>query len=151
MGAHLDSQLCDKISWGEYVDFARLLPRERPSYADEGKLEIVNKGGQMYFVPAGERDYGNTISNFHRWEQAFRVYSNIYLRSNPDRVTELIQYNHIICTASQTYLWENVYNYNREFRMHLSNFPGRSWECHITVGMVNLSQRQTSDWQPRWW
>ena len=55
------------------------------------------------------------------------MYSNIYLKQNPDRATELIQYNHLICTAAQTFVWDNIYNYDREFRMHLQNYPGRSW------------------------
>ena len=34
VGAHLETSLKDKICKGEYVDFARLLPRERQSYDD---------------------------------------------------------------------------------------------------------------------
>ena len=26
-----------------------------------------------------------------------------------------------------SYYWDNVYLYDKEFRMHMSNFPGRSW------------------------
>ena len=34
VGAHLETSLKDKICKREYVDFARLLPRERQSYDD---------------------------------------------------------------------------------------------------------------------
>ena len=55
------------------------------------------------------------------------MYSNIYLREHPERATELVQYNHIICTAASAYTWENVYTYDHEFRIHMGNFPQKSW------------------------
>ena len=33
----------------------------------------------------------------------------------------------MIFTASQSYIWDNVYQYDREFRMHISKYPERSW------------------------
>ena len=125
IGSHIDVGLREKIKRGEYVDFAKLLPKDKPSSSmDDQKLELVNKGGHMFFVPA-ERESG--ITNFHKWEQAFRVYSNIYTQEHPDRATELIQYNHVIFTASSSYQWQNVYLYDREFRTHLSYYPERNW------------------------
>ena len=85
----------------------------------------MNRGGQTYFIPAS-RDT-NGITNFHKWEQAFRVYSNVYTREHPSCATELIQYNHIIFTAAGSYIWDNVYTYDHEFRTHLSYFPDCSW------------------------
>ena len=125
IGTHLDQSLVDKIVNGEYVDFARLLPKDRITREEDHRMEIVNKGGLTYFVPVSDRECGS-ISNFSRWEQAFRIYSNVYTRRYPYKASELIQYNHIIYTAAQTYVWENVYLYDKEFR-HLSNFPQRSW------------------------
>ena len=55
------------------------------------------------------------------------VGKTIYTRRYPERATELIQYNHIIHTAALTYVWENVYLYDRDFRLHLSRYPHRSW------------------------
>ena len=124
IGVHIDSVTQEKIQRGEYVDFARLLPRYRMQY-DDGRLEIVHKGGQAFFMSASEWEASATgaITSFNKWEQAFRIYSNIYSRAHPTRSTELIQYNHIIFTASLSYVWENVYTYDSEFRMHLANFP----------------------------
>ena len=67
------------------------------------------------------------ISSFSRWEQAFRIYSNLLTRVYPGKASELIQYNHIIYTASLSFAWDNVYFYNKEFRMHISKFPQHSW------------------------
>ena len=65
--------------------------------------------------------------NFNRWEQAFRTYSKMYLHAYPHKATELLQYNHVIFTASLSYAWETVYTYDKEFHNHLASFPGRSW------------------------
>ena len=91
-------------------------------------MELVNKGGFTYFVPVSDREgIAGGINSFAKWEQVFRVYSNIYTHYYPDKASELIQYNHIIYTASQSFSWENVYLYDCEFRMHLSNYLQRSW------------------------
>ena len=84
------------------------------------------RGGKTFWVPAADHEV-QSIHNFSKWEQAFRVYSDIYLRSHPARSTELIQYNHIIHTAALTYVWDNVYTYDKEFRLHLSRHPERCW------------------------
>ena len=68
------------------------------------------------FAAAGETV---TINSFSKWEQAFRIFSNIYTKEHPNRASELIQYNHVIHTIASTYTWENVYAYDRQFRMHL--------------------------------
>ena len=61
-------------------------------------MELVSRGGSAYFVPVS--DTSGTISNFGHWEQAFRAFSNVYIQAYPARATELIQYNHLIYTAS---------------------------------------------------
>ena len=90
-------------------------------------MELVNRNGNTYFVPVSDHECASGITSFYKWEQAFRIFSNVYTRFFPHRATELIQYNHIICTASQNFIWDNVYLYDREFCMHLSNFPECSW------------------------
>ena len=55
------------------------------------------------------------------------MFSNIYLRANPDRSTELIEYNQVIHKISLTYSWENVYMYDKDFCIHMSKHPERNW------------------------
>ena len=155
VGAYLDVNLCDKIKRGEYVDFARLLPRDKDKF-QENKLELVYRNGQTFFVPAHDRE-ATGIFNFNKWEQAFRVYSNVYLQEHPDCAAELIQYNHIIFSAENPFTWDNVYQYDKEFRMHLSSFPERSWAlfcnrlglcasriaCQITILQNNTMDPKT--------
>ena len=126
IGSHVDSNLQAKTVNHEYVDFARLLPKDRISKEDDNRLEIINKGGLTYFAPVADREMVG-ITNFNKWEQAFHIYVNIFTRAFPERASELIQYNHIIYTASLSFAWDNVYTYDCEFRIHLSNYPQRSW------------------------
>ena len=125
MGSHLDGGLQNKILNNEYVDFARLIPKEKTGHEDN-RLEIISKGGQTFFAPVSDREITG-ITNFGRWEQAFRIFSNVYTRKYPNKAGELIQYNHIIYTASQSFSWNNVYTYDREFCTHISHYPQRSW------------------------
>ena len=113
VGGNVDTALQEVISRGKYVDFARLLTRDR-QHSDNHRLELVFKGGQTFFMPAADRDIsGGGVNSLAKWEQAFRVFSNIYLRTNPERAAELIQYNHVISLAAGSYTWENVYTYDR--------------------------------------
>ena len=89
---------------------------------EDQRFELVVRGGSTYFAPVSERER-SMISNFSKWEQAFRIYSTILTRTYPGRASEFIQYNHIIYTASLSFTWDNVYLYDKEFRMHVSKFP----------------------------
>ena len=80
--------------------------------------------GKTYWVPVGDTV---SVNNFTKWEQAFRVFLDIYNRHHPHRSTELIQYNHMIHTASLTYIWDNVCAYDKDFRLHMARYPDRSW------------------------
>lgn len=125
VASHLDSSTKKKIEDGQYIDFAKLVAKDRVLAEEENRVQLVMKGGSTYFVPVNESP--TAISNVHRWDQAFRVYSDIYCKRHPNRSTELIQYSHVIHTAAAGYVWDNVYAYDRDFRLHLAENPTRSW------------------------
>ena len=79
VGNYVDESIRSRIENGEYVDFSRLLPRDWLMLEEDNRMEIVNHNGKTYFVPASDSDPSG-ITNFSRWEQAFRVFSNIYTR-----------------------------------------------------------------------
>ena len=126
VGSHVDSVTQDKIVKGEYVDFAKLVPKDRILTAEDHRFEMIVKEGRTYWVPANERE-GTNITSYSRWEQAFRLFSEIYMKAHPYRSEELVQYNHLIHLASQNYIWDNVYLYDKDFRIHMSKHPTRSW------------------------
>ena len=124
MVGHIDGSLRMKILNSEYIDFVKLLPKDKIASDDEIRMELVNKNGMSYWVSA---DKEGSISSFQKWEQAFKIFSRIYTEKYPNRSTELIQYNYIISSAATSFVWDNVYAYDRDFRMHISKFPNRSW------------------------
>ena len=56
--SHVDVALIAKIQKGEYVDLHKLLPKEKILH-DEGKIQLVHKEGNTFFVPVTEKDYAN--------------------------------------------------------------------------------------------
>ena len=126
VGSHIDELTKRKIANGEYIDFTKLIPKDKVTMEDDNRMEIINKGGLTYWLPVNDRE-SSAITNFNRWEQAFRVFSNIFTAFHPGKAGELFQYNHIIHTAAQTFAWKNVYRYDKEFRIHMAkHHPYRS-------------------------
>ena len=78
VAAHVDSVTLGKIVTGDYVDFAKLIPRDKVLQEDDQCLEVVVRGGRTFWVPAADCEV-QSIHNFSKWKQAFRVYSDIYV------------------------------------------------------------------------
>ena len=77
IGSNLDDTLKRKIWNFEYVDLSRLLSKGQGTVNDNSQcLGIVNKDGVSYLTPVADRDIIN-VSSYRRWEQAFRIYSNV--------------------------------------------------------------------------
>ena len=144
VASHVDEVTQDRIIKGEYVDFGCLVPWDRVLTEDDSIYEMIVKEGKTFWVPAGLNDIAS-ITNYNRWEQAFRVFSDIYMRVHPQRSAELVQYNHLIHTAAQTNVWENVYLYDKDFRIHLSNFPKRSWAIILQQARFNNGEAHGSN------
>ena len=128
VSVHVDQFLKEKIEKGEYVDLARLLPKDRVQAiddADKQTLQLFHKDGQTFYAPPVSQ--GVAISSYGKWDKAFRIFSNIYLKKYPNRALELNEYNHTIHHISQTYIWDNCYAYDKEFRYFMSIHPERSW------------------------
>ena len=127
VAAHIDEGLERRIRSGYFVDVSRLIPRDRVQMLQDHHMELVQQNEFLTCAPVSESNNSNSINSFARWEQAFRVYLNIYTREYPQRAAELIQYNHVIHTAAMTYSWSNVYAYDIDFRLHMARHPQRSW------------------------
>ena len=108
-------------------------------------MEIVSHNGMMFLSPVADRE-SIQINSYMKWEQAFRIYSNILTSKFPGMATELLQYNHTIHSASTTYIWENVYSYDKEFSHHISRHPYRSWAVILQQAWTMLlKDRHRSD------
>ena len=100
VGNHVDINTVEKIKKGDYLDFGKLIPRDRILAEEDQRLEMVIRGNKTYYVPVNET---TSITSYAKWEQAFRVFANIYTKENPHRSSELIEYNHVIHTIAMSY------------------------------------------------
>ena len=98
VASHLDENVQMRIVRVEYVDFSKLVPKDNVMTADDSRFEMIVREGKTYWVPTCSNK-GTEISNFNHWEQAFRVYTDVYVRAFPHRASELVQYSHLIHTA----------------------------------------------------
>ena len=121
IGGFVDQSTREKIGNGEYIDFSKLIPKDHVTSEEDNRMEMINKGGMSYWVPVSDREV-SSINGFNKWEQAFRVFSNIYTSYHPDRAGELIQYNHVIHTAAQ--------NFGTTFTIMIKN---SGFICHDTT------------------
>ena len=98
---------------------------------NESRIELVTRGGSIYFAPVHYRD--TKINSIRKWEQAFKIYTATYTRTNHETPAEIWQYVRII--------WDYV----STFMILLSGNsrplnPERSWAKTYTQGW-NLAMR----------
>ena len=137
----IEVSMKQKIERGEYVELEKLLPKDRSrKIVSDDRLELVNRDGNTFFVPASSRESG--ITNVRKWEQAFRIYAAIYSRANPHRAAEIWQYIFVINSAASSFSWENVAYYDFTFRQLMATYPERSWSI-IYIQMWNLAMRDS--------
>ena len=127
VASHIDMAIKQRIKEGQYVNFAKLIPKDKVLTEDDNRVQYIMKGGGTFFVPASESPSSTAITSVTKWDQAFHVYSDIYCHFNPTQSTELIQYSHVIHTAASSYVWDNVYAYDRDFCLHMAVNVGQTW------------------------
>ena len=91
----------------------------------EKRYELVFKDGLNYWREKEDRDA--KITGYRKWEQAFRVYAHIFASANPHRSAEVWQYVDTIHSASTTFAWDNVMQYDFRFRKQIASMPQRCW------------------------
>ena len=123
---HIDEVTRQKIISGQYIDLAKLIPKDKVAIRNDARMELVNRAGRAYYEPVADKEV-IAITSFGKWEQAFRVFSSIFTEAYPRKIKELLQYVHIIHTTSLSYVWDNVYAYDMDFRMHMSRHPQHNW------------------------
>ena len=102
LDSHVDEGIRNKIVNFEYVDFGKLLNKSKFGKEEEGRPEFVMKNGATFLAPAADKD-NLQINSYIRWQQAYRVFSNILTTKYPGKATELLQYNHTIHTVAMSY------------------------------------------------
>lgn len=127
LSVHLDDLMILRIESGEFVDFSKLIPTDKVVPEEpSNRMQLVTHEGKLGVAPFVDKD-AITINSYRRWEIAFDVYAGVYTRAHPRRGPEMLEYKHIIRNASETYIWTNVYDYDKIHRRHMERNPGRTW------------------------
>lgn len=125
--SHVDKKLKDRILEGNFtVELKRLVPQSRSRSKTDQRLNMIYKDGMPAFIPA-DREAFKDITGYKQWEVAFKVFMGVFISKWPDRANELLEYSHVIHTASLTYPWESVFNYDIAMREILTDNPNRLW------------------------
>ena len=123
---HTEDAVAEKAYSGKFVDMNKIYPKQNDfKSSQDTRLEIINKDGRTYFVPAG--DNTKRVYNFHTWQKAFRVYATLYSKANPLRAAEILQYMDVIGNAASSFVWENVAAYDYVHRQLMDEKPKRTW------------------------
>ena len=139
---HIDRKTRRKIQHGKFVDLAKLLKQSKKHNKKDNNLEILSKDGRSYFLPGSERDQIE-INSFRHWEQVFRLYAGIFAQANPSRGHELFQHVNNIHAAAVSFVWDNVYQYDIEFKELMARNSSRNWGVVYHNGwMIKLKDHQ---------
>lgn len=139
--AHVDATTRLKVKQQLYVDLARFLPRDLDVVDEDENLVLTNKDGKTYHVPPSERDLG-TINTFKKWQLAFKVFMSIYMEEHPNKLPvvapEFIQYMQLIEDMTTTWIWDNVYKYDKRHRRMMAQFKNRHWHVPYQAARAEL-------------
>lgn len=110
------------------MDLHDLLPRRKLLRGRSNKpvMRMINDNGNNRWV---EEQDEQVINSYRKWEEAFEIYASIYARGNPGKAQELYDYKYSIRDAANTYVWDNVYDYDVEFRLHMEKCKNNKVVC----------------------
>ena len=111
------TQLQQQILRGEYVDFSVLL--DKASFVDTTHTTQHS----MHKPPP--------ISSFPMWMQAWNTYLTVILTHNPARALELVGYQRIITSTSQSLPLKAWFRYDSQSRTMAASNPHLRWDQRL--------------------
>ena len=124
-------RLRDRVVRGEYFDFSELLPSSLSHQHEQCAITLPLGDGHTNSVQLAvttQRPARRAVCDFSAWLEAWTVYSSIMTQHHPDRVSELIGYQHLILDAHQQFKTESVLNYDSAFRSYMAENPHARWD-----------------------
>ena len=108
-----------KIKKREYIDFNLLLP---DSSLTPGSYSIqVDPACSATTLSLVPRTAHNKITDFFSWLLAWNNFMRTYIFYHPEMAPQLLYYQSMICQYAQQYLFEEVYTFDRSFRIRVAN------------------------------
>ena len=105
----------DRIVYGEFVDFASLLPKamffggSEPETCRSLTVQLASSGDDISIQPASN---SRKITSFASWMEAWNIYLSTIIDHTPTRAAEFVTYQRIITSASIEYPTTAWLNYD---------------------------------------
>ena len=120
-------RLRDHVVRGEFVDFAKLLPWSLSHQHEQCAITLPVGDGQgahsVQLAVATQLRGALSVISPRGWRPG-----RIMAKHHPDRVSELISYQHLILDTHQEFNTESVLNYDSAFRSYMAENPHARWD-----------------------
>ena len=122
----ISQQLKEKIWNLEYVDFAQLLRQNSQYYFNvDQKQHISVENGKL--VLSSKSSTFKSVDNIEVWTEAFSNYSKVLIQRHPSLASDLFTYMSLIRGATSDAPFDRIYQYDRQFRLRVSQNHTKSW------------------------
>ncbi|XP_048583293.1 uncharacterized protein LOC116612504 isoform X1 [Nematostella vectensis] len=120
----LDEALEGKITRGEYIDLALLLPDNLAHAGPEFQLGFAENSESVRLL----RNKRQSIDSFYKWVIAYTRYALTIVTAFPRRAREMIQYQAIISSAAAKYRGFAWLTYDENFRRYAAQDRSIPWD-----------------------
>ena len=125
--------LAKKIQNGEFINFDLLLPQSTPASSPNDFAIRIQQGDAydgtaLSLVPRSQTR--SKIFDFYTWLLAWNNFMRTYVQAYPLLTPQLLYYQSMICQYANQYVFEDVYTFDRNYRMRLANNNNLRWDRH---------------------
>ena len=118
VGAHVPSNIRDKIASGQFIELESLLSTQGVEILE--KQIVMNSLGELVVKPKAVK---KAINDIESWTEAMLVYTSIYLLSSPEKAQDIIKYISTIRLGAKRHGGMNWSRYDQQFRLRLAADP----------------------------
>lgn len=142
LSVHIPASLRKQIERGDYVNLALMLKGavELDEFANGGALRL-SADGVLESRPSNCKD---KIPNIEKWTDAFIVFMSVFIKVNPSKANEMLQYMSLIreCAHRQGgYAWRT---YDEQFRVRQASNPAPWSSINQDLWLRCMSLRDTT-------
>ena len=133
------SKLSTRILKGEYIDFKELLPENifaspdmiQRSQPPVGTLELTPESSSSkpsWTLETPKNQSKRAVDTFPAWMQTWNTYVAIAVNTFKDRAIPMLSYQRVITNAAAKFPMSKWYEYDKCFRLKLSNDQSMTWD-----------------------
>ena len=133
------SRISTRILKAEYIDFKELLPENMfasPDTIQRSQSPVVtfeltpesSSSKPSWTLDTPKNRSKRSVDTFSAWMQAWNTYVAIVVNTFKDRAIPVLSYQRVITNAAVKFPISKWYEYDKRFRLKLSNDQSMSWD-----------------------